>query len=528
MEEVTKKAFGYIRVSTEEQAGNASPKTQHDAIQAYANKNNVEIVGWFEDLGVSAKTAHRPGLQKLIKTAKEHRGEIDQLIVYNVSRISRNVKSYMSDIGKELSAYGIVLRSTMENIDETPTGKLMLNIALAIHQFDNDVKGQTVKDNMSALAHDGWWMTQAPLGLKLKKCLTGERDKNGKQRYHNTLVPDDSDDLASKIQQLLVRFSEGDMSQTDLVNLADKLGVKSKNGKKLEVKAIGRLLEKPVYAGYNDSEKLLNGKMNKIRLFDGLIPLEIYEKNQRILKGSKQEYTQHEDALYPLLHTLKCGCCGKDLLASAPRGGSGKPSPRYHCRDSRHGSVNILEAHNVFNNFLQQITPEDSTIKLFKEIVRRTAALKLGKINQEISTLENQKNALSDRRLKAINAFLDGAICQEEKDAVCDSIDKDKNIVELERERLSKIQKLNEATIDYVCNFITMPAKLWRDSNLEAKQAFQKMLFPNGLHINIKTRICGTEDLSPLFSVITTKKASEDASDSHMVTSAGIEPALPG
>lgn len=60
----------------------------------------MEIVGWFEDLGVSAKTAHRPGLQKLIKTAKEHRGEIDQLIVYNVSRISRNVKSYMSDIGK--------------------------------------------------------------------------------------------------------------------------------------------------------------------------------------------------------------------------------------------------------------------------------------------------------------------------------------------------------------------------------------------------------------------------------------------
>ena len=39
---------------------------------------------------------------------------------------------------------------------------------------------------------------------------------------------------------------------------------------------------------------------------------------------------------------------------------------------------------------------------------------------------------------------------------------------------LYTIQQPNEDTIDYVCNFITMPTKLWRDSAYQSKQAFPK------------------------------------------------------
>ena len=75
---------------------------------------------------------------------------------------------------------------------------------------------------------------------------------------------------------------------------------------------------------------------------------------------------------------------------------------------------------------------------------------------------------------------------------------------------------------------MTKPAKLWKDADLETRQAFQKMLFPNGLHFDIKDKIFGTDDLSPLFSVIHNKKESCDGSNSEMVISAGVEPALPG
>lgn len=95
-------------------------------------------------------------------------------------------------------------------------------------------------------------------------------------------------------------------------------------------------------------------------------------------------------------------------------------------------------------------------------------------------------------------------------------------------DKFERNQGLNEATIDYVCNFMTKPAKLWKDVDLETRQAFQKMLFPNGLHFDIKEKIFGTDDLSPLFSVIRNKKEPDSGSDCEMVISAGVEPALSG
>lgn len=50
---------------------------------------------------------------------------------------------------------GVTLRSTQEILDESPTGKFMLNIALSVHQLDNDIKSKTIKDDMSLLASFG-------------------------------------------------------------------------------------------------------------------------------------------------------------------------------------------------------------------------------------------------------------------------------------------------------------------------------------------------------------------------------------
>lgn len=46
-------------------------------------------------------------------------------------------------------------------------------------------------------------------------------------------------------------------------------------------------------------------------------------------------------------------------------------------------------------------------------------------------------------------------------------------------------------------------------------------MFPNGLHIDLKTKKCRMEDLSPLFSVITTKKAPSGAENASLVNDKG-------
>ena len=57
---VKRVAFGYTRVSTEEQTYGASLENQRIAIQKCTNQNDIEIIGWYTDADISAKTAHRP------------------------------------------------------------------------------------------------------------------------------------------------------------------------------------------------------------------------------------------------------------------------------------------------------------------------------------------------------------------------------------------------------------------------------------------------------------------------------------
>ena len=520
-------AFGYTRVSSEEQVAGASLENQTRAIQRYADENNIEIIGWYSDDGISGKDSHRPSLQQMLKDIAAQKGHIDHVIVYNLSRISRNLNSFCKDIGDKMARCGVTLRSTQEVIDETPTGKLLLNLAIAIHQYDNDIKSQTVKDNMRLLAKQGWWMSQAPLGLRLKHVLVdGITTKDGKKKYHNTLEIDTRDDIGNKITLLLNRFSEGGINVAGLLQIAHKLNVKTRNGELIKFSALYELLKQPAYAGYNASKKLLDGEMTKLIDFDGIINLDTYNQNQRLLKGDARVLMPSIREQYPLKHTLLCSKCGKPIRASAPTSGSGKSSPRYHCCEKGHGSISIKRMHRLFANYLRQITPAESTVKMFKVIVKRTYSQKLNCTNNELAKCREEISKIDTKLNEVLDALLDGRISRAEKERYSDAQmrkrdELDKRILKLEQD-----QRISESTIDYVCSFITKPAKLWVDANLESRQAFQATMFPNGLHFDIGEQKFGTEDLSPLFSVISNKKEPSSDSDSEMVGPSGIEPLL--
>ncbi len=475
-------AFGYTRVSTEEQTFGASLENQRIAIKKYADQNNIEIVGWYTDAGISAKTARRPELEKMLKSLAKNKGYVDHVVVYNVSRISRNLESFSRDIGFVMAKYGVTLRSTQEVIDETPTGKFMLNIALAMHQLDNDIKSKTVKDDMSLLASYGWWMTQAPVGLKLKPIVTGEYTNDGKKKHHNTLEIDERDDIGKKIQMLLNRFSEGDIGAADLTRMAVNMGVSGKNGKPITLNTMLGVLRQSVYAGYNTSKNLLGGKPTKIKEFDGIIDIETFNKNQRILSGKHCTLVPSNNELYPLRKLLICTSCGTLIRSSAPRNGSGKTSPRYHCTTKGHSSIPIEDMHQLFIDFLKEITPNEGTIKLFKEIVKRTAAKKLGNTTHELAKCREAMSDIDKKLIEAVDAMLEGKIGIEEKNRYSEALEQKRQDLRREIDKLEQNQGLNEATIDYVCNFMTCPAKLWKDADFDAKQAYQKMLFPTGLH----------------------------------------------
>lgn len=114
------------------------------------------------------------------------------MIVYNLSRISRNTDSFVSEIAPTLNKRGVQLRSTKETIDDSPEEKMLKTISLAVYQYDNDNKPCTTGDNMHQVASEGYWQSYPPLGMKAKYVPSGKRDKEGRMRYRTVLEPDES------------------------------------------------------------------------------------------------------------------------------------------------------------------------------------------------------------------------------------------------------------------------------------------------------------------------------------------------
>lgn len=526
MQPEKKKVFGYKRVSTEEQVDGMSLYSQERAIKAYADANNLELLAVYSDEGISAKTARRPQLQQMI--ADIHGSGVRGIIVYNTSRISRNLESYSRDIGYHLASEGVTLYSTQENIDDTPQGRLMKNIALSLHQYDNDLKSKVTRDNMELVAQEGWWQGKIPYGYIAVRVPIGTKTRDGKTKARLTLEPDSRNDLANKIKAFLERFSRGDITQTELIQYAKSIGLKSATGGDFAPQSINNMLTYSVYAGYIRN-RLTGGELVKAK-HNGLISLDTYQRNQDLLHGTKSKAVAPRfNNEYPLKHTLLCSSCQKPMTGSAPRNGSGVRSPRYHCtRCQGTSSISAQEMEQSFQQFLERVTPTDGTVRLFKTIVKRTAAKKLTYVNKEIGDLRVQLNKIDDDINKATQLYLDDNISKEEKDRYQQSRRLQRIDLELSLERLEGVQRLNEGTIDYVCNFIDKPVKMWLDADMQTRIMFQQMIIPGGIEFNIKARNFGTATVSPLYRLETIKKDPSESKESLMVIPPGIEPGLPG
>jgi len=74
MQQARTAVAGYVRVSTEQQAGEGvSLDAQRTKLYAYAVAMDLDLVAVFEDAGLSAKTLARPGLQAAL-AALERQG----------------------------------------------------------------------------------------------------------------------------------------------------------------------------------------------------------------------------------------------------------------------------------------------------------------------------------------------------------------------------------------------------------------------------------------------------------------------
>ena len=512
-----KRAVAYVRVSSVGQKDNESPNTQKIKIRQYAEANNIEIVEWFEDIAKSAKTANREGLQQLLKFALKDREQIDHMIVYKMSRASRDAKTFFVDIVARLQTRGITIRSATETFDDTPGGQFMQLLHLGMAQFDNGIKSEYTKDNMQNLARQGYYQHPPVVGYRTCK------KRNAEGKYRPSLEPNE---MAPKVKQVLERFSVGDISKAELTRYAEEVGLRSRNNKVLGRDSINRLLINATYAGFikdcHTNFEQVPGK------HEAIISEATYNQNQKLVNGQNsrlEEVHLKKNELYVLKGTLRCVECNKLMYASAPRTGNGGHSPRYHCGKCQQRSIPARLVHADFENMLKSIKPTEGTLRLYKEVLIREANRQLGRINKEVEQLRNELNDISRIRVQAIEQFTIGELKRDEKDQLIDALDIRKLDAETSLADAENTQSLRENEIEYAINFMDQVDKQWADASFDLQQKFQKMIFPDGVAYDAENRSFGTSEISVLYRLADIKKSPQGTRLFNLVAGAGLEPA---
>lgn len=122
---------------------------QNEARQVEALEK-YEIEKWFIEKE-SAKDTNRPKLQEMLNYVREG----DCVYIMDFSRLARSTKDLLS-IVELFNKKDVQLISLKENLDtSTPTGKLMLTVVAAIHQFERENTLERQREGIAIAKREG-------------------------------------------------------------------------------------------------------------------------------------------------------------------------------------------------------------------------------------------------------------------------------------------------------------------------------------------------------------------------------------
>ena len=161
-----KKAVGYCRVSTEEQArGGISLEVQEDKIEKYAELHNLELLKVIIDDGKSGKDLNREGINEILSLISDK--SISHIIIYKMDRLTRNVFDLLYLVRKVFEPGKIQFHSISEKIDtETPMGKFFLLILGGFAEMERDMVSERTKTVLHYKIEKGEYVGSPSLGYE--------------------------------------------------------------------------------------------------------------------------------------------------------------------------------------------------------------------------------------------------------------------------------------------------------------------------------------------------------------------------
>ncbi len=505
------KAVIDIRISDEKQKGNTSLTTQEQIGRAYCEREGWEVVDVRRQEAVSANETNTKRVADLLEYCKTNQGKFDVYVVFKLDRFARSKEQHHWLRG-HLLRMGIMVRSATETIDESPSGGLIEGVLAAVAEYDNLIRKERVKIAMQRRVEEGLWPWNAPLGY-YRESVPGVK-------LSVSQIDDKSSWAALEVFNL---YSTGAFTYRDLAERMSKKKVTDRKGRRIKFseQLIQRMLNNSFYIGLLS---VADGKLYKGQ-HKALVPPSLFEKCKQVMEArsnnaSKKHLFNHPD--FPLRRFVSCGKCNGPLTSCWSRGGYGGLHAYYYCKtkicEKYSKMIRRDDMHNGFYEYLSSIKPSELLttafnkvfVKRYEQREREVRGTYL-RVADEIQELEKERRWVMEKGKKGI---LSDDLVKEELDNLEKKLVLTKNsLTETHEEHLDIQALLAEAE-----TFLRTFEKIWYSSALEAKQKYQRLIFPQGVIYNYPG--FSNAEISLYFKVIGPFVTKETT----MVSPAGFEP----
>ena len=338
MEREKIKVYIYTRVSTAMQIDGYSLDAQKSRMKAFAEFNDYEIVGEYEDAGKSGKSIEgRLEFNRMMEDIKTGKDGVSFVLVFKLSRFGRNAADVLSTL-QVMQDFGVNLICVEDGIDSSKdAGKLMISVLSAVAEIEREnIRVQTMEGRIQKAREGKWNGGFAPYGYSLEKG----------QLFIN-------EEEAEAICVIFDQYVHTDIGANGLAKYLENHGIRKiprQNGKNplFDAALIRRILKNPVYCGKiaygrRRTEKR-QGTRNEMHVveqsefpvYDGQHEAIISEEDwylaqeKRKINSFKREKVNNPDHAHILSGILKCPCCGKSMYGNIAKAHSKDKKTRYY------------------------------------------------------------------------------------------------------------------------------------------------------------------------------------------------------
>lgn len=378
------KAVIYARVSSPRQVREGHGlQSQETRCREYARIKGYEIAAVFSD-DISGKTSKRPGMADMLAFVSKTKTDPHAVIIDDINRLARDIDAHRA-LRKKIRKAGGVLVSPSFDFGDTSDDELIENVLASVAQHHRQKNAEQVVNRMTARMMNGYYVLKPPPGFKYEK-----------QRGHGKiLVPDEP--VANAMRQAFEGFASGRLhAQIEMKRFLENHPDYPSPTGHVSATTVRSMLENPLYAGCIQYESW--GVSLRDGQHEGLISYKLWLKVQDRLKGRSYAATKaHLGKDFALRGFVTCEGCEKPMSSCYSKGRS-KHYAYYLCHnkgcDYYGKSVRREDVESAFEQFLKQLRPSPTLLKLVTAMFKDAWHLRSGHVKDMGASMKKQIEAL--------------------------------------------------------------------------------------------------------------------------------------